>query len=125
MKQETAYKAAKWWADFLRNPGPMNNGDDSPTGDMMRVMMTLLQDEIVNQFSKEQIDIFEKHLADSIITNDSDWLNVDYHPCLTLSDAATKAGIDVDFILPVKTSMWIEGDKITVSIGYRGEQREI
>jgi hypothetical protein len=56
--------------------------------------------------------------------DDRDWVSigVDYHPDGILTRAAESAGIDVDGILPWKTTMWIEKDVVTVSKGYRAQK---
>ena len=126
MKRETAEKAAKWWADHLRNGARLDNGDNSETG-AMTLMMALLcqQGERANQ-NTEQIDSFEAHLADVLMTEglDSNWVDtyVDYHPDHILSEAAQRAELDLGMTtLPWKTGMGIRDDVITVRCGYGAE----
>ena len=43
MNEELARKAAKWWADQLRNGAKLDNGDPSTTGAMTMMMGLLAQ----------------------------------------------------------------------------------
>ena len=86
MKKETAKKAAKWWADQLRG------------------------------HAKEQVNLFEKCLADILIKENPKWgFGVDCNPDAILEYAAYQAGLVLGMTtLPWKTMMRIDNDKITV-----------
>ncbi len=129
MDKKTAKRAAKWWSDHLRHGAPMDNGDTSPNGPMTMMLGTLVQDRMRSQITPEAIDRFEQELAEIIVEEAGEYtfmhIGVDYHPDGVLAQAANRARIDVDFALPWKTSMWIEKDRITVSLGYRGLVTEL
>lgn len=118
MEKETARKAARWWADFLRNGAPMDNGDKSNEGGMTMMLALLLQSQIQKGHTPQSIDRFEDLLVSRIMKENTRYIGVDYHADPTLSECAKEAGIVVDGALPWKTSMWINGDKITVRCGY-------
>jgi len=127
MKKETAQKAAKWWADKLRNKSMPDNGDRSETGMITSIFGAMLQHE----HTEEDVKKFEDCLADLLENHDKDYFynlkyivfGVDYHPEPVLSDAAEKAGVKLSMTdLPWKTNMWIEDDKVLVAAGY-GEPR--
>jgi len=124
MKQELAKKAAQWWANQLRGRALLDNGDPNPMG---MVLSTLLQDR-TPEHTEEEIKSFEDALGKDLIEHNSPrvYLGCDYGPDSILSGAATKAGIALTMTdLPWKTWMNIADDKVIVSVGYRGEPKEI
>lgn len=128
MKEATAQKAAKWWADHIRNGAPLDNGDTSETGLFTMLMAIGLQDRAQKAMPPTAVDKFEEALKNSLIANTDlgVTLMVDYHPCGLLSDALDKSGIkDTMTALPWKTSMWIDGDKITFRLGYGAPERSL
>ena len=122
MKLETAQKAAKWWADQLRDTAPLDNGDTSFNGAMLSVMAMMLQSVEKAKQTTDQIDAFERELANVIEQQDDQYyvsVSVDYHPDRILQCAAQKAGINLGMTtLPWKTSMSIKQDVVMVSCGY-------
>ena len=129
MERETAEKAARWWADKLRNGCKFDNGDSSETGAMGMMLALMLADTLAKKRTDDQISIFETSLADAVSTLD-DWaahcgFGVDYHPDPILSEAAIVAEITVDGALPWKTRMQIVDDAITVSEGYCARSVEL
>lgn len=122
MKQETANKAAKWWADQLRGHAKLDNGDNSETGFFGMALGMILQEREKSKQSTEQMDKFEKELADALIRDNTSCFGVDYHPDYILELAAENAGLPLGMTtLPWKTTMWIDGDKVTVRCGYGAE----
>ena len=113
--------ASKWWADKLRSvsPGNFNNGDSSSIGGMAMILATILAED--SKPSNEAIDLFEEKLAATIKKDvekrGSMTLSVDYNPDWVLSGIAQEAGVSTSGF-PWKTTMWIEGEKVSVSAGY-------
>ena len=127
MKKETAQKAAKWWADRLRSPAKLDNGDDSSTGAMTLMMATMLQTKERTRLDTAKIDAFEKELTQLILDSGYLTISVDYGPDWMLMQASEKAGLDLGMCtLPWKTTMWLNrDDTIKVAEGYRAEAVEI
>lgn len=129
MNEAIAQKAAKWWADHLRQPVTvLDNGDNSETGAMTFVMAMILQGVEKGKQDPATIDKFEQELAKKIQTLTGKWITVatDYGPDKILSDAAECAGLRLGMTtLPWKTIMWIEGDRILVAEGYGANQIEL
>lgn len=121
--RETSKVAAKWWADKLRYGTVQNNGED-----MQSMMMTLLAMH-GSKFDGNDINEFERVLAElidcDIDSRGSAYLRVDYHPEGVLREAADEVNIDVSFKLPVKTSMRVSEEEVTVSEGYRSEEKQL
>jgi hypothetical protein len=83
------------------------------------MLMRLLQQVEKEKQSPEQINGFENALAILLFKKDIDFLSVDYHPDRTLEEAADAVGLDLGMAtLPIKTTMHIDGEKITVRCGY-------
>jgi hypothetical protein len=125
MQEQTAKRAAKWWADFLRNGAPLDNGDASAAGAMAVALWLITQ----QQYNNDDADKFEAALADRL-SNANEWevdgFGCDYHPDMLLRDAIETAGISVGMAdLPWKTTMWIRGDTIKVSCGYGSPIEEL
>jgi len=123
METETARKAAKWWADQLRNGAKLDNGDPSNGGGMAMVMGLMLQHDMAAKRTPEQIQAFEDALVD-VIQEQDEWqlrmgFGVDYHPDDVLTAAIDRSGVKVDMTcLPWKTHMRFDGDQVRVSCGY-------
>lgn len=124
--KEVAEVAAKWWADKICGDVKFDNGDDSMNGLFCMVMAKSL----VKPVTEEQKNSFIENLAESIVKEQRDLLDVDYHPDRLLSEAAQAAGISGNNF-PWKTVMWIVEDeetkeiKILVKAGYGAEQKQI
>ena len=127
MKTETARKAAHWWAQFLESPVMPDNGDRSELGFMTSGLASILQDKERSKLPPDAAQKFEDALFDLLIDRDG-WncFGVDYGPDYILQQAATRAGFALGMtVLPWKTTMWIEGDKVTVRAGYQAETEEV
>lgn len=101
--------AAKWWADKLRGPVKFDNGDVAPASQIASGLAAMLRDSIGTP-PDEAIEIFRSEVErllveDPNVRDGHGRLSVDYHPCAMLHDAATSAGIEVDGLLPWKTTM--------------------
>lgn len=128
MKQETARKAAKWWADKLRNGAKIDNGDTSDVGIFTMMAAYMLQEAESSNQSADAIDKFEDELTSVLERMQGNYISfgVDYHPDYILQDAADKVGLELGMTtLPWKTNMYITGDTVKVSYGYGAEAVEI
>ena len=121
-REEGIKKAAKWWGDKVCGPVRHDNGDNS-RGSMMAMLLADLGSSPV---SNNAAEVFQKELISRINAslnsgNHRVYLDVDYHPCEMLSQAAKVAGVNT-MNFPFKTNMYIEvyGDecKVEVSDGY-------
>lgn len=125
INEETANRAAKWWASQLRNGAKLDNGDDSDAGAMTFMMASIAQ----QTFSDEQVDKFESELTKAITGGKKNYsypdgmmiIFVDYHADPIFDEAAKVAGFELGMSdLPWKTTMWIYPDgKVEVAEGYR------
>jgi len=121
MKRETAQKAAKWWADQLRGTARLDNGDHSQQGAMTAILASICQEAEKEHQTPEQIDAFEKELAQDIVGYNDEYftISVDYHPDHILILAAEGAGITLGMTtLPWKTHMIFDKGTIKVACGY-------
>ena len=119
MKSSTAKKAAKWWADQLRNGAKLDNGDKSDAGFTTHMLATLAQSN--RNIPEEKIILFENSLTKFVLDEKMTTviLGCDYHPDRQLLLASEEAGIEVGMTdFPWKTTMWIKDDVVEVSEGY-------
>lgn len=118
MNKETAQRAAKWWADFLRTRAPLDNGDRSRDGAMTVGIASILQGIENGKGKPDDADKFQSALAHLLETRGFSYLSCDYGPDYILSEAAEVCGVHLGMTrLPWKTNMWIEGEKISVAVG--------
>ena len=121
IRNKTALVAAKWWADKLRYGTTHDNGDNQQSF-MMNLFLALAKKK---EGFDEKIDEFESKLAELIDEElERRWsvyLRVDYHPEGLLYEAAQAVNIDVEYKLPVKTSMQVTKEEIQVAEGYGKE----
>ena len=121
------HRAVELWCRKLLKP-VFDNGDDSFTGFMSKTLATLNIEDAKNEVANLQssIEKFRKVLTGNLIKlRDSDeyfhpFLDVDYGPCKTLTDAANEAGIPCE-LFSVKSNVYISEDHVRVSFGYGGE----
>jgi len=123
MEEETARKAAKWWADQLRNGAKLDHGDPSRAGGMAIVMGLMLQKDMAAERTPEQIQAFEDALVDVLLGMDEFearmGFGVDYHPDHYLQTAIGRSSVKANMAcLPWKTHMRIDGDQVRVACGY-------
>ena len=113
MDTTVAQKAAAWWANHLRSTPRMNNGDDTQS-----LVLSLMRGRMP-RLSGEEIERFEQALVAELEGKpDHCIIDYDYDPDSTLQAAARAADVDLTSRMPVKTMMWIDGEKITASLGY-------
>ena len=123
MDKQVAKKAAKWWADHLRTPAKLDNGDPSENGLYTTMLATMLQSKERESVTPALVNAFEKQLAKQLTKEQSGYvyLGVDYDPCFELRNAADTVGLELgSTTLPWKTSMWIDDGVIKIRCGYGG-----
>lgn len=124
--EEVAKAAAEWWADKISGEVKFDNGDDSMNG----VICMVMAQSLVKSVTEVQKDSFVKNLAENIVKEQVEILDVDYHPDKWLSEAARASGISSNNF-PWKTVMWIVEDeetreiKVLVKEGYGAERQQI
>lgn len=132
----SAVALAKWWGAFLREgtgtdatQEVRNLGDVGPIANSL---LGRLRESKQRDWTPEMLDSFEFHLADRLderlgwakLRAERDpgrdvvvWTQVDYNPDQDLHDASEKAGIDISFVLPLKSRARILNDRVEVSLG--------
>ncbi len=120
--------AATWWADQLRQIANHDNGDA-----MCNAMASWATDKTRRVITDEQIERFKTELMCRWAKrNESNWnpdrpllgsalrnMATDYAPGGELAEALEVAEITPgNLVLPMKTVMWIDPGKVSVSCGY-------
>jgi hypothetical protein len=128
VNQNTARKAAKWWADHVRKGAVLDNGDTSDARLTAMMLGYMLQDSVHNL--PDVIQRFEDELASKLLTvvDDDKFFSIycDYDPDQILTEVANMSGLVITITtFPWKTGMYFQGGNVTVSIGYGSEQVEI
>jgi hypothetical protein len=118
-----AIAAATWWASQL---GVIRtNGTDDGMSAMFQILAQAQRPtdsaDVGERFAgilaakvQSELDRLTKIRPDFDVT-----LDVDYGPDRILGDAADQAGVRGGF--PMKTTMWVRTDYVTVSAGYQAE----
>jgi hypothetical protein len=137
MKKRTAERAAKWWADLLRQGGYWQTEIE----ERMRATFPEMAAEMdegqasLEQHWREMADVFERALVSVLLDPPKGSMHtyhhvpyvsfgVDYNPAddPILSKAANLSFLHLTFsALPRKTLMRITGDRIEVSCGYAAD----
>jgi hypothetical protein len=124
IEAEVIRKAVDWWADKLiacKNSGLSSEERSDPANrgyQMAEALMALTKPKV----SQEQIDKFKNELTRVLENYKPHSLMVDYNPDGWLTQSLEAAGISSDMgVLPIKTRMHIEADKVEVSYGYGAE----
>jgi hypothetical protein len=100
--EENAKKAAKWWADILRNGAKMD-----------------IAKKERKQLPPEKIDAFEKSLTELILEKNPACLSFEFAPDVKLYEAAERVGVELDDVgLPWITNMFFEKGLVKVRRGY-------
>ena len=119
--KETAKYAANIVKEWLEEVSFMDNGEQDLKRKMfMDVMSMKIQEN--NPISKETIEAFTEDLEQEILKEDDGYhpmgsIHIDYGPFKELADLADKHGIHYSHF-PIKTTMFIDQDHISVSKGY-------
>lgn len=120
-------KAVDLWCKKLMDP-VFDNGDKSDHGFLSMALATINIETAKTKIQNmaERIEVFKTALRDELLRvrdNPKDgeyfspWLDVDYHPCQLLADAAEKAGIPKSQF-SCKSSVAMFSDCVQVSFGY-------
>lgn len=95
--EEAVLKTVMWWNEkAFHSPMNQDNGDDSDIGKMTFLLMNTNSLEAQKSITKEQEKLFEQKLTELLMNckEHERILDVDYHPCNFLSQAAKFAQID-------------------------------
>ena len=119
--KETAKYAANIVKEWLENTHLMDNGEKDLERKMfMDIMSMKIQEN--NPVSKETIEAFVKDLEQEILKEEDGYhplssIYIDYGPYGEIAELADKHGIHHSHF-PIKTSMYIDHDCVSVSTGY-------
>jgi ABC-type branched-subunit amino acid transport system substrate-binding protein len=118
-KLKVAKTAAKWWAEKVTFP-TFNNGDDSRAAGIAGMLAAMNSKPVTNDQKVEFTQNLALAIGEAMSTQPVVYLDVDYHPCQILANAAKQSGVSDDNF-PWKHSMRIYTNKgtIEVSAGYR------
>ncbi len=130
--EEAVLKTVIWWSDkSFRTPFNQNNGDGSEHGGLAFLLMNMLSNKSQENITDEKIKVFEEHLAKSLTVyrvqypTSSIWLDVDYHPCQMLAEAAEAADLESQ-CFPCKSSTRLDANnKVFARYQYGGASNEI
>ena len=125
---EQSFKiAAKWWADNVyRKQAKLDNGDAQTEMflGMTRAPHPILEEKVIQGFEAALVEEVKKEWGPG--QTQTLWIGVDYHPCTVLKRAAIEAGTPHDrCVFPVKTSMWIKENGVSVKYGYTAEVEDL
>ena len=98
--EDAVLKTVLWWSDkSFRTKANQNNGDNTPQGALTFMLMNMRSTNAQDGINDAKIKIFEEELSrlllSEVVRPDNLYLDVDYHPCSMLANAAHKAGIDI------------------------------
>lgn len=121
MKYEVATVAAHWWALELLEMSPKNFDIGGTLPCELLASILFATEAMKNMPSIEQVECFEKKLEEKINSElenmENITLYVDYVADDLLTEALSSAGINAN-VLPIKTTMNITRNKVSVSKGY-------
>lgn len=120
--------AALWWAQALQAP-KHDNGDPftmafvdmlseyAPKADKPNSALNKFTEQLAAKLDALLADPDKGYMPRSGIT-----IVVDYDPDPMLYSTANEAGLDVGFNgWPLKTTMWVRSDEVTVRYGYQAD----
>jgi len=129
--EQAVEKTVKWWSQkSFKVSLNQNNGDDSQTGGMAFILMNMLSTQTQGDITEGQIQKFEEKLTEILMNMKEKAsyhksLDVDYHPCIQLCEAADFAGITT-MCFPCKTRSYIdEKNKVFAAYQYGGKYLEL
>lgn len=115
--KEIAEIAANWWADQLVRP-TYDNGDRSTTGGFGMLLAMANTKEVTPEAKQKFVDSLTSEITKCLESGKDPYLHVDYGPTPMLGEAAEQAEIST-MNFPWKTSMWMDKEHVSVSLGYR------
>ncbi len=123
LTEEQIEKAAEWWADRVCKPtfSGLSDEERKDPRNLQYQLAEAMASTLVEPVGSDQRQQFIDALKEELMNPEYNpfWgLDVDYHPCLTLANAAKKAGIpSTNF--PWKTRMrFSEGGVVEAALGY-------
>lgn len=105
---EAVEVCVNWWIEkTFKTPLNQNNGDNSPQGGMVFMLMNMLASNSQKEVTPEKIEAFKTKLTELLMAVEENGnyyteLSVDYHPNDMLYEACEFAKVDTA-CLPVKT----------------------
>ncbi len=127
MDKNLARKAAKWWADHMRQGFIPDNGARDERNVKAQGLALMLQQ--AKSRTADGVQLFEDKLAsifESATPETYQLAYVDYNPCHVLTDAAKQVGINLGMAsLPWKTSMTYRDGRVYVKAGYGAPLEEL
>ena len=123
--ERTARRAVTLWKRMLTNPkydylGEHCSREDAAQHFQMEAM-GISPTKLPNNSTSELLDAFgdelyKRLMDDSLSSYERKTLGVDYGPDKILAEAASSAGLKMEF--PYKTMMWVHDEYISVRYGY-------
>lgn len=130
ISDEAIAAAAAWWVKVLENPKfDALGGERDRSMEFAQILMSV--GAAKNRPDPDALALFRHTLAAGIreyvgTQRERCYIGVDYGPDSILSEAARHAGLpDTGFTFPIKTSMWLAPDSVTVRYGYGAEIRTV
>lgn len=130
-----AVAAANWWAQQIGCPQFKAVTGDEPRAErdpleLAGVMAAMLAHShpVTEDAGQKFAALLAKHISDSLTRQQAAGrvygvtLSVDYGPDRTLGDIAEAAGVSTSRF-PWKTTMWVQPDYVTASLGYGANAR--
>jgi len=127
MKKEIK-AAVGWWADQLRSVPEHDNGvglDSAFARMAAKCTRPEITEDHIERFAEELADRWRARTGDNWYPDDplrGGYLRTvatDYGPSVILAESMAAAGIENNrLVLPIKTVMWIDPGKVSVSCGY-------
>lgn len=128
-KQKAAEVAAKWWTEKVCGVVRHDNGDPTGASDFANIIADMLSAKVDRSQGVAFETALKRIVRDGL--DDRGWvdLDVDYHPCRELADAARLAGVS-EYNFPYKTTMTIrpnkgDGFRVEVKAGYGAPWKEL
>lgn len=130
--EEAVLKCVLWWVEkSFHTSLNQNNGDDSTNGGISFMLMNMLSMQAQDSVTPNKIKKFEEKLTELLMAvkdSSNKWdkeLDVDYHLCQKLTEAAKYADIDFS-CFPIKSWTVIDNDnKVFAKYQYGAEPIEL
>lgn len=128
MTTESIKAAVEWWADKLKacKQSGLSAAERKDPGNRGYELAEMLMSMNKPAVTDDQIAKFSESLTAQIAEGNIHHLGVDYGPDVPLFGALKAAGIRADMgTLPIKTSMWLDADRVSVRYGYGSAEETI
>lgn len=117
INEDLVEAAAEWWRQKVTSMARHDNGDDSDASIVAMLLSDLNAEPVPDNKAQKFKAALASAIAEELGRNQYVHLDVDYHPCVILANAASEAGIS-EFNLPYKTYMTITESSVSVRDGY-------